>query len=1805
MRLNPIPLLTLSLFLSFSLFAQEGKNYEITLRSGTIIPARNISADSIQSINNSLQKKPGLSLVIIQFEEIPGIENRRLLENAGIRLLDYLPNYAYTATVISDLNVSILQKVRARSIVPLLPAHKLQPALAAGRFPSWAVKQAGMIDVWARFVQTFSWSTVETELVSQGFEVQSSELKQYRILALRIPISRLHELAANPFIEYVQAVPKQEQPLNNRSINNSRANVLKSDQPGARDLSGRGIVIGVGDDANPMLHMDYSSRIINRSEVPAGNHGVHVIGTIAGAGVGDERFEGYAPKAKIIAQYNSKIIAYASVYVQDYGMVLTNNSYGIIEDDCTTFGVYDLASLILDMQASELPSLQNVFAAGNSGLMTCFPYSSGYSTILGSYQSAKNVISVGATTNAGDITSFSSKGPVRDGRIKPEITALGDTVNSTWPTNVYQGMGGTSMAAPAVTGGLALLYERYKQLNGNNNPRNGLMKALLLNGAIDKGNPGPDYSYGFGWMNLLRSVKMLENENYFHDSVANGNTNQHVITVPPNTAELKVMLYWNDPAASPLAGQTLVNDLDLEVRDAGNALSLPFVLDTLPGNVSANATTGVDHINNVEQVVISNPVAGSYTLSVVGTAITQNPGQQYFLVYDTVPVSLDLTYPVGGERYRDIDSIYITWDAFGNPANDFTLEYSTDNSTWTAIATNVPSTQRQYKWYIPDTTSSEVRVRIIQNGTGNMATSGTFIIIGIPGISFASNANQCEGYISVNWTSVPGATDYEVMMLRGDEMVSVGTSTGNNFLISGLSKDSVYWVAVRARLNGVPGRRPRAISRQPNVGSCGNAVFNFDLKADAIISPVSGRQLTSSELDDSHAISVRVKNLDNSNAPAFNIKYSVDGGAFITESSTNLAAQATYVHTFSVPYDFSALGQYQLTVVVENTAAIDPVKANDTIRAVIKHLPNAPVTLSLGNDFIDDFETAADSVYYHGQVGLAGADRYDFYSSSSFGRLRTFVNTGIAYSGVHALTLDSERFNPGGTADSLIGTFNLLPHFNTVEDIRLEFQFKHHGQHVDNPANRVWVRGADTLPWIEAFDLFANQAELPGTFIKSSSIQVSDLLAANGQDFSTSFQIRFGQYGQAITADNESAAGYTFDDVRLYLVENDMEMVSIDTPVVSSCGLDNNVPVEITVRNNADTSITNVPVKYVVDGGATITEIIPGILGNSDFSYTFTSGADLATFGPHIITTWVDYPDDSYRDNDTARVTVINSPIITNFPFLENFESGVNSWYSAGSNNSWAFGTPASSKIDGAASGQNAWKTNLAGSHNGNELSYLYSPCFDVSGMSNPQLSFSLALDLEDCGDADPQDDDNELCDGAYVEYSADGITWTRLGSKNEGTNWYNKAYTNNHLWSVQDYTRWHVATISLPAGLTNLRLRFVLMSDPFINREGIAVDDIHIYDSVYSIYEGSPFTSNEVNEPTVNGTSWIDFTDGGELIASINPNGQDLGSTLAKVFINTGDVRTSSGQYYHDRNITIKPANVNLADSATVRFYFLDSETEALITATGCPGCTKPASAYELGVSKYSDVNDAREDGTIANNIPGGWLFIPPGPVAIVPFAKGYYAEYKVKDFSEFWLNNGGINQNQALPLELMSFNAHKMANNDVLVKWVTANEENLSHFEIEVARGNLDYQQGHFSKINEMPALGNLAGEEHYSYLDNEHGKNGIRYYRLKMVDLDGSHSYSPVRPVMFQNEMKWQVYPNPSTGKFNLVFQHAQGTKINIRVVDAIGKTVLQTSSISSGFIQKQLIDLESGHYSTGLYLLEVNAGDKTEVFRLIRQ
>src|SRR5690606_27041446 len=127
-----------------------------------------------------------------------------------------------------------------------------------------------------------------------------------------------------------------------------------------------------------------------------------------------------------ISNYFSSIISESENYLQDFGMNLTNNSYGADLNNCNAFGLYSIYSKAIDDQLNENPGLLHIFAAGNSANRTCAPYPFNYRTVAGHYQSTKNVLTVanvGKSETA--VSNSSSVGPAKDGRLKPEISAMG------------------------------------------------------------------------------------------------------------------------------------------------------------------------------------------------------------------------------------------------------------------------------------------------------------------------------------------------------------------------------------------------------------------------------------------------------------------------------------------------------------------------------------------------------------------------------------------------------------------------------------------------------------------------------------------------------------------------------------------------------------------------------------------------------------------------------------------------------------------------------------------------------------------------------------------------------------------------------------------------------------------------------------------------------------------------------------------------------------------------------------------------------------------------------------------------------------------------------------------------------------------------------------------------------------------------------------------------------------------------------------------------------------------------------------
>lgn len=278
---------------------------------------------------------------------------------------------------------------------------------------------------------------------------------------------------------------------------------------------------------------------------------------------------------------------------------------------------------------------------------------------IGNYKVCKNVITVGAilsvaTNGMRDLrnvqtASFSAKGPTDDGRIKPDMVAQGEDVITTQRYTDYLQQNGTSFSSPGATGAAALVLTEYQKLHNGEFPRASTLKGLMLHSADDVGNPGPDYSFGWGVVNAKAAVEILRS--HVADSsrmrltegrLGTANTSDTYTIEVLAGAPLKASLCWTDPAAPARTladdrSPNLINDLDVRITAPDGTVFrpyvMPFVGDWSDASMGAPAITGDNITDNMEQVFIASaPQTGSYTVSISHKGTLTNNEQYYALI---------------------------------------------------------------------------------------------------------------------------------------------------------------------------------------------------------------------------------------------------------------------------------------------------------------------------------------------------------------------------------------------------------------------------------------------------------------------------------------------------------------------------------------------------------------------------------------------------------------------------------------------------------------------------------------------------------------------------------------------------------------------------------------------------------------------------------------------------------------------------------------------------------------------------------------------------------------------------------------------------------------------------------------------------------------------------------------------------------------------------------------------------------------------------------------------------------------------
>ncbi|MEO0473083.1 MAG: GEVED domain-containing protein, partial [Bacteroidota bacterium] len=305
------------------------------------------------------------------------------------------------------------------------------------------------------------------------------------------------------------------------------------------------------------------------------------------------------------------------------------------------------------------------------------------------------------------------------------------------------------------------------------------------------------------------------------------------------------------------------------------------------------------------------------------------------------------------------------------------------------------------------------------------------------------------------------------------------------------------------------------------------------------------------------------------------------------------------------------------------------------------------------------------------------------------------------------------------------------------------------------------------------------------------------------------------------------------DDVEFIgIPDDDAGIVDISSPN-SDCGLSASETLTATLQNFGQNTITSVSVNYTVNGTPGTPFTVTGnVQTDSTLTFSFPGGIDLSVPGPYTINVFTSLGNDANALNDTFSVVVNNILQVSSFPYVEDFENGPGSWLDGGSNNSWAFGTPAKNVITGAASGVNAWVTGGLGTdtYNADEASFVESPCFDFTSLNNPIFRADIWWDAQ------------FSWDGAVLQATTDsGSNWVNVGVFGDPGNWYTDNTINGSFWTPQDgwsgddfnagSQGWVTAENSLDflAGEPDVRLRFAFGSDGFGQDDGFAFDNVEI----------------------------------------------------------------------------------------------------------------------------------------------------------------------------------------------------------------------------------------------------------------------------------------------------------------------------------------------------------------------------------------
>ncbi len=885
----------------------------------------------------------GIYYRLLSFDHLLTSNEELSLNQMGIEIVEYIPDRNYLTRIRPNSTRENIPIKGLLACMQLKPSYKLSSSLLYGGSCDEVNGRSRLV---MQFFEDIGVGSFKDHLEQAGLLVE--DVFAYdQIAYVQATPDELSWLSRQAFVKFIDCRAQPGVPEDREGRNLHRVNAIASNIKENIFLDGSGVKVMVRDDGFVGPHIDFQGRIQQDVYNDIGNHGDGVSGVLTGAGNYDPLVQGMAPGANLyILNYQPDFLDKTLDYHQQHGVVITNSSYS---NGCNAG--YTIEAQVVDKQLYENRELLHVFSAGNSNNVDC-GYGAGnqWGNVTGGHKIGKNALTVANLKLDGTLETSSSRGPTKDGRMKPEISARGTNELSTDQDNGTQVFGGTSAASPGVAGVCALLYQAYKNLHGGANPESALIKAAVMNTATDIGTPGPDYQFGFGVVNAYRAYKLLAAGNYVKKSIQHGQSLEFKVTVPKGTVLAKFMLYWPEQQSSLLSSKALINDLDVVVTNPKGTELKPWVLNPTPNptSLAAGASLGIDTLNNVEQVSINSPEEGEYLIRITGKSIPTQTQDFYFL-FEMDDQALRLSHPIGGEKFNITEFTQIQFTAYGTDSISAFL--TTDGGhNWSFLGSK-QSGSRLMDIYLPNNISSDSCMIEIRQGSA-VQRSGFFTVTnGVQGFKFSK---YCPNELELSWVGA-GKDSFQIYQLGKAYMDPIAISKDTRITLPNESPNSKKWFSIAGFKATALSRRELAIASPDTMIACG-FIRDLSLKVSPDNQPRYYSCGTSYLLP-----AFLVINRGPSEMNDVRINIQSDSGLVSQDFQLVLAPYDTIGVQFTKPVPAKGSGTHSYTAWLEQTSDQNPYNDSSVVSVELDALPDQqglyPIkeefqTSTLPNDWI-------------------------------------------------------------------------------------------------------------------------------------------------------------------------------------------------------------------------------------------------------------------------------------------------------------------------------------------------------------------------------------------------------------------------------------------------------------------------------------------------------------------------------------------------------------------------------------------------------------------------------------------------------------------------------------------------------------------------------------------------------------------------------------------------------------------------------------------------------------------------------------